>query len=243
MTGLVGAAVIRVDGVLRAIHEQRGHGTRGHADHLLGEGGADHGNRSHAISHRAAHAERHESAISQARGVNAWSVQGVLEGNLVQHLIEKGNVVGGLRLVFVLVRILSASLAAPLAATPWISTAGVPSSASAGIPASSPGIATTHPSATSRASASPHVRRRLLRLNSYVPLSVHGVGIDHNHAVLVSELVEVRKPCRVAGILVAAVQKNNDWIVLLRVVTLGQTHGEGAGNVIDGDLFLRVLSA
>ncbi len=67
------------------------------------------------------------------------------------------------------------------------------------------------------------------------------MGIDRNNAIFVGELVKVRESCHVVSILVAAMQKNNDWIVLLSVIAFGQMHDESAGNIIDDDLILIVL--
>ena len=83
--------------------------------------------------------------------------------------------------------------------------------------------------------------RWLVRPYSYIPPSVGGDGIDGNNAVLIGELIEVRELLHVVGILVLIGQKNDDRIVLLGVVALGQMNGEVAGNVIDIDFCLRVL--
>ncbi len=104
--------------------KQRRDGTRGQADHGLGKVRRHGGNRSHAIGHGTTHPQRHEAAVAQSRGINAVSVYGVLEGELVQHLIQKGNIIGRLRLILGLIRILAAALSAPGIAT--AATAGYP---------------------------------------------------------------------------------------------------------------------
>jgi len=86
-----------------------------------------------------------------------------------------------------------------------------------------------------------HLRLWLLPVHSYIPFPACGEGIDSDNAVLVSELVKVREPRHVVGILIAAMQKNDDRIVLLLVVPFWQMHDELPGDVIDLNLFLGVL--
>src|SRR5580700_3957033 len=208
LTRLVSAASIRNDGVIGAVQKQRRHRSRRQTDHRLRQGRAYRGDCGHAIGHFAAHAQRHESAVAQASRVNAVSVHGVFEGELVEHLVKKSNVVGRLRPVPVLIRILSSALSAST------TSAGV-TTATTRIATTAAGIASTaHPSMASVAASGRHCR--LLLVHSNIPPAARGVGVDRYDALLIGdELVKVREPLHVVGFLVLTGQENHDWIVLL----------------------------
>ncbi len=53
--------------------------------------------------------------------------------------------------------------------------------------------------------------------------------------VFVGKLVEVRKARHVVGVLILAMQENDNWITLLLVVAFWQMHDVAAGNVVDVD--------
>jgi hypothetical protein len=148
-------------------------------------------------------------------------------------LVEEGNVIGGLRPILVCLGILSSALAA----------SGITSTTTARITSASAtaGPSSASPSSATSASAPWCCRRWLLCPNSYIPLSAGGVGIDRNDAIFVGQLVKVREPRHVVGILISRVQKDYNRIVLLLIVALWQVHNVGAGDVIDVDLFLRFL--
>ena len=150
----------------------------------------------------------------------------VLQGERIQHLVEEGNVIGGLRPILVCLGILSSALAA----------SGITSTTTARITSATAGPSSASPSSATSASAPWRCRRWLLRPNSYIPLAAGGVGIDRNDAIFVGQLVKVREPRHVVGILISRVQKDYNRIVLLLIVAPWQVHDVGAGDVIDVDL-------
>jgi hypothetical protein len=144
---------------------------------------------------------------------------------LVQHLVQEGNVIRGLRPVFGFLGSLSAALTAAGIATST-ATSGVASTAA------------WPSSATATASAAGREGRRLLGSHSNIPLSMCGVGIYRDNGVFIGELVEVSEPRHVTGILISTMKKNHDRIVLLLVIRGWQMHSVGPRHIIDIDLFL-----
>src|SRR5580700_8859153 len=133
LTRLVSAASIRNDGVIGAVQKQRRHRSRRQTDHRLRQGRAYRSDCGHAIGHFAAHAQRHESAVAQASRVNAVSIYGVLEGDLVEHLVEESNIVCRLSPVPMVIPAVTGILPSALPS----------STPSAGVAAATTGIATT----------------------------------------------------------------------------------------------------
>ena len=71
---LISAAAVGNDGVVGAVQKQRGHGSGWQTDHRLRQGRAYRSDCGYAISHLAAHAQSHETAVAQTGRVNAVSV-------------------------------------------------------------------------------------------------------------------------------------------------------------------------
>jgi hypothetical protein len=65
--------------------------------------------------------------------------------------------------------------------------------------------------------------------------------IHRDDAVFIGQLVEPGQPLHIIGILIHAVQKNHDRIVVPGVVPRRQPDHKGSINVVDSDLLLRFL--
>src|SRR6202021_3380754 len=111
----------------------RGHCRLREAPHGVGDWPPHRRDCGYPISHVAADAQCHETTVAQARSVNAASVDGVLQGELVQHLVEKGNIIRRLRPVLLFLRILSSALTA----------SGIPATATTRVTAATPRISAT----------------------------------------------------------------------------------------------------
>jgi hypothetical protein len=70
---------------------------------------------------------------------------------------------------------------------------------------------------------------------------MQGKRIDGDDAVLIRELVELREPLHVIGILIQAMQQNDYRIMAPRVIAVRQPHQVCAVHVIDRDFFLGLL--
>src|SRR5271156_5085625 len=158
-------------------------------------------------------------------------VDGILKGDLIEHLVEKSNVVWGLRAIagsgF---GILASALATVgiTATTAWIASTSARPSPSA--------------SSVTAVAAARRGLSLLFRSHSDVPLAACGVGIDGDDAILIGGLVEQSEARHVVGILILPMQKDHEGIVLLLVVALGQVQDIAAGDVIDVDFLPGFLS-
>jgi hypothetical protein len=70
---------------------------------------------------------------------------------------------------------------------------------------------------------------------------VQSERINRNNAVFVCELIKPGKALHVVRILIHAVQKDHGRIVVLRIVTPGQTDHEGSVDVVYRNFFLGLL--
>jgi hypothetical protein len=66
---------------------------------------------------------------------------------------------------------------------------------------------------------------------------MQGRWIDHDDSILICQSVKLRQALDVVGILIEASQQDDDRVVLLCVISLGQSNCEHPVDVIDGHLF------
>jgi hypothetical protein len=164
-------------------------------------------------------------------------VDGILEGQLIENLVEKGDIIRGLRSMIIVFGILASVLSALRIAAPstpritttsaWIttttSTAARPSSTVPTTPALWGGL------------------RSRLRAYSDIPLSVDGARINRNDSFFIGKLIEQRQAAHIVGILVLAMQNDNYRVVLLLVISLWEMDNVVAGYLVNVHFFPRIL--